>query len=115
MTARLQSLADIEAACWRELEAAAVDRGHEWRVLALATADGEQADVRSILLREARRDKRCLAFFTDSRSPKALQIARQPQAMLLAWSPRLSWQLRIRARLEIATDGLSPFAVTPTA
>lgn len=105
-SARLDSLGAIEAACWRELGQAATDRSHEWRVMALATVDGNEPDARSVVLREVDAAERTLMFFTDSRSPKVAQIEAQPVALLLAWSQRLSWQLRLKVQLGVETDGL---------
>ena len=43
---------------------------------------------------------------TDDRSPKVGQLRAQPHATLLLWSPALGWQLRLRAALAVAADGL---------
>ena len=45
MPDRLASLADIEAAIWRELQQAIHGRGHAWRIAVLATVDGDAADA----------------------------------------------------------------------
>jgi hypothetical protein len=103
---RLDSLSAIEAACWHELVAAADDRAHEWRVMTLATVDRTEADARAVVIREADADERTLSFFTDSRSPKVAQICAHPRGLMLAWSQRLSWQLRLRVVLEVDTEGL---------
>ncbi len=111
MNSRIETLALIRLACWQMLERASRDSNHEWRRLALATiaGDGDQAhgDVRLVVLREVDAAERTLMFFTDSRSPKVAQIRRQPVAMLLAWSESMGWQLRLRCRLEIQTEGLA--------
>jgi len=62
-TARLATLEAIETAVWRELAAAAQDRGHAWRFMALATVDGDGVDARTVVLREtdARRRELVLA------------------------------------------------------
>ena len=103
---RLQTLAEIEAAIWRELAAAVQHKSHPWRVAVLATADGEGADARSIVLREWDADTRTLMIFTDSRSPKAQQVVAHPQGTLVLWSQPLGWQLRLRVALELETTGL---------
>jgi hypothetical protein len=103
---RLDSLPDIESACWRELERAVVEREHEWRVATLATVVGARADARSVILRQVDRESRQLTFYTDSRSPKVSQIAACPEAVLVTWSRALSWQLRAKVRLEVADSGL---------
>jgi hypothetical protein len=104
---RLLSLEAIRAVCWRELERAAADAAHDWRVMALATADAAGVgDARCVVVREASSAERTLMFYTDERSPKVARIREQPQATLLAWSRTLGWQLRIRARLTVETSGL---------
>ncbi|MBC7728230.1 MAG: pyridoxamine 5'-phosphate oxidase family protein [Microbacteriaceae bacterium] len=105
MTPRLESLEQIYQACWHELGQAPRDKTHAFRLLGLATVDGEQADLRSVVLREVLADQRTLVLFTDARSPKVTQIQRQPAGTLLAWCKRLSWQLRLRVQLEVETSG----------
>lgn len=104
---RLESLVEIEAALWRELERAVADKDHAWRVAVLATHDGNRADARSVVLREVDATGRGLLFFTDSRSAKAHQIAAHPEGTLVLWSPALSWQLRLAVVLELETAGLA--------
>ena len=103
---RLDTLPEIELACWKELQRAAVERNHPWRVMTLATVDGARADARSVIVREVDETSRCLSFYTDSRSPKVAQIQAHPEAMMVAWSARLSWQLRLQVALEVADSGL---------
>ena len=111
MHSRIETLALIRLNCWRMLERASHDPDHEWRTLALATlagGDGEaHADVRMVVLREVDAAEQRLVFFTDSRSPKVAQMARQPRATLMAWSVSASWQLRMRCLLEVETSGLA--------
>jgi pyridoxine/pyridoxamine 5'-phosphate oxidase len=83
--ARIDSLPLIEVACWHTLAEAAAERTHEWRMLVLATVDGDRASARTVMLREVDRESRELVFFTDSRSPKVAQIALHPRGTLLAW------------------------------
>jgi hypothetical protein len=103
----LQSLPDIEAACWAELVRAAAERGHPWRTMALATTDGREAHARSVILREVDAQARELLFFTDSRSTKVRHIGEYPRGTLLLWSPALGWQLRLRVTLEVEREGLA--------
>jgi pyridoxamine 5'-phosphate oxidase len=104
---RVASLDDVEAAVWRELERAAATRGHAWRQSVLATVDGERADARTVVLREASAAERTLTVFTDERSPKVRQILRHPHGTLVAWCATLGWQLRLSLRLELETTGLA--------
>ena len=104
---RLPTLPEIDAAIWRELARAPLDRHHEWRTPILATVDGDTADARTVVLRETDTDARELRFFTDCRSAKVTQIARHPHGSLAMWSKRLSWQLRLRVRLQVHVEGLA--------
>ncbi len=104
---RLTDLATIQRACWQQLALAAADKSHAWRVMGLATLDGDVADLRSVVLREVDAPAHTLLFFTDARSPKVAQITAQPQATLLVWSAALSWQLRLRVLLAVQTSGLA--------
>lgn len=103
---RLQSLADIEAAVWRELGLAVRAKDHAWRVAVLATVDGEAADARNVVLRDFDAASRTLLIYTDARSPKAHQVAAHPRGMLVLWSAALGWQLRLPVALTLETSGL---------
>ncbi len=107
VTSRLDDLAAIEDAVWRELGRAVNDTEHGWRVGVLATTDGRGAHARSIVLREFDPATRTLVFFTDARSPKAAQIEAHPQGSLVLWSDALGWQLRLRVSLSLETAGLA--------
>jgi pyridoxamine 5'-phosphate oxidase len=101
-------LAEIHQRIWAELVLAAAERGRPWRTPVLATAGGAAGcDARTIVLREVDAVARELVFFTDARSPKIGQIAHHPQAVVVAWSPELGWQLRMKVRQEIETSGLA--------
>ncbi len=104
---RLTTLQDIDAALWRELGRAPLDRHHEWRTPVLATASDTGADARTVVLRETDAEARELRLFTDARSAKVGQIQRQPQGTLVMWSRRLSWQLRVKVQLQVQVDGLA--------
>jgi hypothetical protein len=107
MTARLDSLAAIEAALWRELAAAPRDASHPWRTPVLATTDGEIGDARTVVLRETDAAHGRLCLFSDTRAPKVAQLAAHPLGTLVFWSAALSWQLRLRVQLQAVTDGLA--------
>ena len=111
MQLRLATLEAIEAAVWIELSRAVRDRSHGWRTPVLATIGtddkGVFGDARTIVLREVDDELRTLVFFTDSRSPKATQVATQPRATLAMWSAPLGWQLRCRCLLSIEVEGLA--------
>jgi pyridoxamine 5'-phosphate oxidase len=104
--ARIDTLTLIEAELWQQLELASRQREHEWRTIALATLEHGEPQVRSVLLREVDPAARELVFFTDARAPKVAQLRAQPIGMLLCWSSRLGWQLRLRVRMEVDASGL---------
>jgi pyridoxamine 5'-phosphate oxidase len=105
MNGRIESLGMIQSACWRELERAAIERDHEWRVMAVATADQDGVDLRNLIVREVREHDNRLVFYTDSRSPKVAQITARKRGALLAWSRVLGWQVRLQVSLSVETSG----------
>lgn len=107
--ARLSDLAAIDAAVWRELGRAALDRHHEWRTLVLATADAGDGwpDARTVVLREVQADQRQLVVYSDARAAKVAQLQDRPRALLVLWSRRLGWQLRLRVTVALHVDGLA--------
>jgi pyridoxamine 5'-phosphate oxidase len=104
---RIETLTQIHHACWLELALAARQRDHAFRLMGLATIDGDAADLRTVVLREVQADLQQLVFFTDARSPKVRQLQAHPTATLMVWCARLGWQLRLRASLTVSIDGLA--------
>ena len=96
----------IEHDIWQQLLRASVDKHHEWRCPILATKeDGYGLDARVIILRAVDVDEKKLTFYTDSRSPKVSQLLGNPDVVLVFWSKRLNWQLRVKATMEVTTEG----------
>jgi hypothetical protein len=97
---------DLHHRIWVELQRAPHDRHHEWRtpVLASTGLDGFP-QARTVVLRSADRTQAKLTFFTDSRSPKVAELQARPNAALLFWSKRLSWQLRVSVLATVMTQG----------
>ena len=97
---------EIRQRIWTELQRATQDRHSEWRTPVLATVGRQGApDARTVVLRHADAKLSRLHIYTDSRSPKVAALADQPSAMLVFWSKRLSWQLRVRAHMSVQTAG----------
>ena len=97
---------EIRQRTWLELERAVQDRDHAWRTPVLATLDKDGApNARTVVLRHADAALQSLQFFTDCRSPKIAELIHQPSAMLVFWSKRLNWQLRVRAEIGVQTTG----------
>ena len=98
--------AELPTRLWQELQRAPLDKHHDWRTPVLATVDGQgRPQARTVVLRHADRAAQTLVFFTDARSPKCAELRAQPEASLLFWSPRLSWQLRAGVRARVITEG----------
>ena len=97
---------EIRQRIWKELQRATQDRHSEWRTPVLATVGRQGApDARTVVLRHADAKLSRLHIYTDSRSPKLTAMADQPSAMLVFWSKRLSWQLRVRVHMSVQTTG----------
>jgi pyridoxamine 5'-phosphate oxidase len=109
---RLTDLPMLEAMIWTELDRAVRGIGapgrpaHPWRRAAFATVGEDGPEVRSVVLRDIQVDRRELVFYADARSPKVAQLRADPRGQLLCWSEPMGWQLRLRCRVEVATDGL---------
>ena len=97
---------EIRKRIWTELQRATQDRHSQWRTPVLATVgqDGTP-DARTVVLRHADAKLSRLHIYTDSRSSKVTDLADQPNAMLVFWSKRLNWQLRVRVHMSIQTTG----------
>ena len=110
---------EIQAQIYKELARATHDRHHAWRtpVLATSTLDG-MPNARTVVLRKfipaaINANSRTtddhtggtLEIYTDRRSPKVTEWQQQPEACLVFWSARLSWQLRVKVSVSIQTEG----------
>jgi pyridoxamine 5'-phosphate oxidase len=104
-----QTLAAIEAACWQALAAAPTTRGHGFSLLALATVGTDGAPhARTVVLRAVDSAARQLLLYTDARSAKVAQLEHEPRVQLLAWCPRLRWQLRLSGAATVRAGGPLP-------
>lgn len=106
MTRPLTSPADIRQTIWQHLTRAPHDRHHAWRtpVLATTTPHGD-VNARTVVLRAADAAQQTLTAFTDHRSAKASELMLHPKALIVFWSDRLRWQLRVRALVTVQTSG----------
>jgi pyridoxine/pyridoxamine 5'-phosphate oxidase len=106
MKIHLQTPEEIRTQIWKELARASLDRHHEWRTPVLASADAKGLpDARTVVLRQVDAVATQLTFYTDSRSPKVAQLQAQASAVLVFWSARLNWQLRVRVTCSVITSG----------
>ena len=106
MKIHLQTPQEIRPQIWKELGRASQDRHHEWRTPVLASTDADGLpDARTVVLRQVDVVDGQLTFYTDRRSPKVPQLQAQAQAVLVFWSARLGWQLRVRVACKVITAG----------
>jgi pyridoxamine 5'-phosphate oxidase len=97
---------NIAQEIWAQLLRASVDKHHEWRSVVLVTNGlDDWPDARVVILRNVDVAQKTLIFYTDSRSQKINQLLINPNAMLIFWSKKLNWQLRIKVKIDIKTDG----------
>ena len=114
METPLLTEADIRHRIGQELQRATTDRHHEWRTPVLATVGLDHTpQARTVVLRSAAAPLSQLQIFTDSRSPKVVELAALPQALLVFWSARLNWQLRVRALATVYTAAVCTRAQNP--
>jgi pyridoxine/pyridoxamine 5'-phosphate oxidase len=97
---------EIRQQIWKELGRATQDRHHAWRTPVLSTASADRSvNSRTVVLRSVDASEGQLQIYTDARSAKLKEIALQPLALFVFWSPRLRWQLRVSVSLERLTAG----------
>ncbi|MEQ8281835.1 MAG: pyridoxamine 5'-phosphate oxidase family protein [Parvibaculum sp.] len=93
---RALTLADMAALAFVLLEEGAADAGSPLRKPALATLSARGAPaVRTVILRKFDAPARMLELFTDARSAKIAELAREPRASMLFYDPRRDVQLRL--------------------
>ena len=106
MKIKLETFEEIHHQIWKELGRATQDRHHEWRTPVLTTMglDGSP-NGRIVVIRRVDPDTKLITIYTDSRSPKVLELKVNPHAQFVLWSTRLNWQLRVRVKIQVLTSG----------
>jgi hypothetical protein len=90
---------------WGFVEDALVEKGHPWRVFTLSTVDDAGLPhSRSVVLREVESQNWLLRFYSDSRSPKILQLQHNRNVSLCFWNPQLKMQLRAEGLAALMSD-----------
>lgn len=88
---------------WSHVEAAASNRDHPMRTPALATAGFEEPQVRTVVLRQADRAARHMAFHSDRRAQKIAEIRANDRIAWHVWNTEESVQLRLRGHATVHT------------
>lgn len=100
----MSELARFLDLAWELLAAGVADADHPMRLVALATVDAEgRPQARCVVLRAADRTAAQLDLHTDSATAKVAELARNPEAALLAWSEPDRLQIRANGRVAIET------------
>ena len=82
------SLPKLLDQAWSLLEEGQADGQSPFRLMSLATVDGEgQPKARHVVLRGVDRGAKNLEFHTDISSSKCAELQANPQAQLLFWDP----------------------------
>ena len=97
---------EIRNQIWKELGRATQDRDHAWRTPVLATVcKNSLVNARTVVLRTADLTQGQIQIFTDARSTKVTEIAETSSAVVVFWSSKLSWQIRVRVDISALTTG----------
>ncbi|MEM6965141.1 MAG: pyridoxamine 5'-phosphate oxidase family protein [Bacteroidota bacterium] len=86
-----------------ELIRSNADRRHPFRFFSLATL-GVYPEVRTVVKRKFAMDWSVL-FFTDSRTPKVMQLKNDPKVTALFYHPKKQLQIRLKGLAEIISVG----------
>ena len=97
----IYNLHDTLAMAWARLEAGAQQSRSPFHLFVLSTVDDEgRPQSRTVVLREASADGRCLRFNTDRRSSKFREALTNPYASAAFYDPEQKLQVRLAVRLE---------------
>jgi len=81
---------------WTQIERAAEDPGHSFRTLTFGTVQEGAPSLRTVVLREGRRDERRLAFHADRRSQKVDDVRSHDRIAWHGWDTDTKEQVRLR-------------------
>ncbi len=100
---------------WQRLARGVADRRAAARHPTLATVGPEGPEMRTVVLRAARRSEAQLDVHTDVRSAKVLHIRREPRIAMHVWDAKADCQIRINALASCLSgeDGRGRFAQVP--
>lgn len=101
---RLTELETVFDRVWNRVEAGAEDPGHSFRTPTIATASADGPEARTVVLREADRATRRLAFHTGRQSAKVRAIRDTPRVAWHWWDPAAREQVRLRGTATVHTD-----------
>ncbi|MFB6272333.1 MAG: pyridoxamine 5'-phosphate oxidase family protein [Salinibacter sp.] len=80
---------------WDELETAAETSEHPYRYLTFGTVHEQAPDLRTVVLRRAVEEDRCLQFHTDRRSRKVEALRQNDRVAWHGWDAETRQQIRL--------------------
>lgn len=101
---RFTDLDDVFERVWDRVEAGAKASGHPFRTPTFATASANEPAARTVVLRQAEREARRLAFHTDRRSAKVHDIRAHSRVAWHWWTPETHEQVRLQGTATVHED-----------
>lgn len=90
---------------WKNLDLGTLDRAHPFHTPVFGTLSGDAPDLRIVVLRRFWRRPPRLAFHAHAGSPKIEQLKENPNVYWLFFHPEDRFQVRIKGRAELHTEG----------
>ena len=100
----MPTLPHILSQIWHLLSQGAEPSRHPFHTPVLASLDGSQPVMRTVILRDVQPEKRLLIAHSDIRSSKIKQIRQTPQVSWLFYNAESQIQLRLRGLAQIHHD-----------
>lgn len=95
---------EILKSIWKNLDLGTLQRRHPFHLPVFGTMDGNEPNMRIVVLRRFWRKPPALAFHTHLGSPKIAQIEANPNVYWLFFHPEDRLQIRIKGKAEIHTS-----------
>ena len=92
------NLNDLEQDCWDRLVTGAVKSRTPFHTPCVATLNGDEVSLRTVVLRKALAEERELRFHTDIRSPKWQELSLNPSISALFYDAVDRIQLRVKGK-----------------
>ncbi|MBK5571388.1 pyridoxamine 5'-phosphate oxidase family protein [Ensifer sp. SSB1] len=100
------NLEEVDASAWSSLEAATADPQSGFRFINLCSVDAAgRPQARMVVLRRVDTVARLIEIHTDTRSPKWLELSRNPTVTILGFSASTRVQLRLAGVVHLHSAG----------
>jgi 3-hydroxyisobutyrate dehydrogenase len=99
-------LSALEKDCWLRLLNGAVKSRDALHLMSIATKEGEEIGLRTVVLRSVKPTAKKLFFHTDARSRKCEDLSKDPVVSLLLYDAAAKIQLGIRGKAVLHSGNL---------